>query len=456
MSHPPLTPPLTPRVPLIIHGAAGRMGHRLIALAAEQPDRFTIVGAVDRADAPGMGQDVGRLAGVSDLNVPLTATLASGPWPVAPVVIDFSVPAATRVLIPQAIQRHLPLMIGTTGLTKADHDLIDSAAQTVPVLQATNTSLGINVLLKLVGQIAQQLGPDYDIELVEAHHNQKKDAPSGTALSLLESICRATGRSMEKDLVHGRVGADASAGRARSASTRCGWAMSSASMPCITPRPASVLRSGIPRPCATRLFAGPFGRRAGWRGRRPDGTPWATYWGCEIQRIWQRCVELCTLTHAPTDTLTCLIPNHKRAWRLHRMDSFVIQGGARLRGTVRINGSKNASLPIMAAALLCDGPTTLKDVPNLSDITHLSNLLHELGMTCERQADGGAAVGGHGHEAVPRPLCPHAKNAGRDLRPGAAVGQTRLRPRVHARGLRHRRPPDRYSPPRVGGPGGFY
>jgi len=84
--------------------------------------------------------------------------------------------------------------------------LIDEAARTIPVLQATNTSLGINVLVKLVGQMARQLGPDYDIELVEAHHNQKKDAPSGTAISLLESLCQATGRSMDKDLVHGRVG----------------------------------------------------------------------------------------------------------------------------------------------------------------------------------------------------------------------------------------------------------
>ena len=98
------------------------------------------------------------------------------------------------------------MLIGTTGLNAADHELIAKAAETIPVLQATNTSLGVNVLLSVAAQVARQLGDAYDIEIVEAHHNQKKDAPSGTALSLAESICKCTGRSLDNHLVHGREG----------------------------------------------------------------------------------------------------------------------------------------------------------------------------------------------------------------------------------------------------------
>jgi 4-hydroxy-tetrahydrodipicolinate reductase len=104
------------------------------------------------------------------------------------------------------------MVIGTTGLTPADQQTIDHAAVSIPILQATNTSLGVNVLLAIAAQIARQLGPDYDIEIVEAHHNQKKDAPSGTALSLADAICKATGRDAHRTpspLVHGREGPDA-------------------------------------------------------------------------------------------------------------------------------------------------------------------------------------------------------------------------------------------------------
>jgi 4-hydroxy-tetrahydrodipicolinate reductase len=100
-------------------------------------------------------------------------------------------------------------LIGTTGLNAGDQRLIDDAAMHIPILQATNTSLGVNVLLDIAAKIARQLGAAYDIEIIEAHHNQKKDAPSGTALSLAESICNATGKSIDTALVHGRHGVEA-------------------------------------------------------------------------------------------------------------------------------------------------------------------------------------------------------------------------------------------------------
>ncbi|MEI8198258.1 MAG: 4-hydroxy-tetrahydrodipicolinate reductase [Phycisphaerae bacterium] len=200
---------------LIVTGAAGRMGKRIIALAAEEPGRFKVAGALDRAECLVLGQDAGKVAGAGELGVVLTTTIPAGlgsnseTAASGPVVIDFSAAAATRGLIGECQRRHIAMVIGTTGLTADDHKLIDQAAKTIPILQATNTSMGVNVLQKLVADAARQLGDDYDIEIVEAHHNLKKDAPSGTALSLAESICRATGRKLEKDLVHGREGKEA-------------------------------------------------------------------------------------------------------------------------------------------------------------------------------------------------------------------------------------------------------
>lgn len=190
-----------------ISGAAGRMGRRLIALAAEQPEVFRVVAAVDKAGSSEVGRDAGELAGVKGIGVKLSAEFAVDPPP--EVMIDFSAPAATRTLISECVKRKIALLIGTTGLIASDQPLIDEAAKTIPILQATNTSLGVNLLLSVAANVARQLGDAYDIEILEAHHNQKKDAPSGTALSLAESICRATGRQTQRDIVHGRQGLEA-------------------------------------------------------------------------------------------------------------------------------------------------------------------------------------------------------------------------------------------------------
>lgn len=181
-----------------ISGAGGKMGARLISLALEQPETFRLVAALESASSPRLGCDCG--AGVcisSNLSTP------------ADVLIDFSAPAGTRLLLDICRKNKINMVIGTTGLTNADHALIDVVAGDIAVLQAANTSLGVNVLLRLVGDMARQLGQAYDIEIVEAHHNQKKDAPSGTALALADSIAKATGRSLDKHLVHGRHGPEA-------------------------------------------------------------------------------------------------------------------------------------------------------------------------------------------------------------------------------------------------------
>ena len=189
--------------PVTIHGAAGRMGRRLVALAVEDQG-LTLAGAVEQKGHELLGQDAGTIAGLGPQGVALADALPDGPS----VVIDFTIPAATRAILDACIRRRCGIVIGTTGLTDDDHRHIDDAAHTIPVMQAPNMSLGVNLLFALAAQVARQLGDDYDIEIVEAHHRFKVDAPSGTALGIAKAICDATGKDMKTDLVHGRSGSD--------------------------------------------------------------------------------------------------------------------------------------------------------------------------------------------------------------------------------------------------------
>jgi len=188
---------------IAIHGAAGRMGKRLVALCAEEP-QLTLGGAVEHTGHPLMGQDAGQIAGIGDIRIPLTENLTQP----TDVVIDFTTPPATRRVLQACTEHGTAIVIGTTGLTDQDHQAIDTAAKKIPVLQAPNMSLGVNLMFALAGQVAKQLGDDYDIEITEAHHRFKKDAPSGTALGIASAICEATGKDMKTDLAYGRHGDD--------------------------------------------------------------------------------------------------------------------------------------------------------------------------------------------------------------------------------------------------------
>ncbi|MFN4242066.1 MAG: 4-hydroxy-tetrahydrodipicolinate reductase [Tepidisphaerales bacterium] len=186
-----------------ITGAAGRMGRRLIALLGTTP-QLKLLAAIERPDSPHQGEDCGELAGAGRNGVPVTFDLR----PTPDVLIDFSAPSATRHWLKVCRDRGIAMVIGTTGLHQVDHAAIDVAAEAIPVLQAGNMSLGVNLLLKLVGEIARRLGDDYDIEIAEAHHRHKKDAPSGTAHALLSAILNATGKTADA-VVYGRHGDDA-------------------------------------------------------------------------------------------------------------------------------------------------------------------------------------------------------------------------------------------------------
>jgi 4-hydroxy-tetrahydrodipicolinate reductase len=125
----------------------------------------------------------------------------------ADVIIDFSSPQSVRTMLPAAVERKLPLVIATTGLSEDDLAIVNKSAQQIPIFRSGNMSLGINLLQQLLKRAAQVLGTSFDVEIIEKHHNQKKDAPSGTALMLADAIGEA--REEELSYVYGRSGVDA-------------------------------------------------------------------------------------------------------------------------------------------------------------------------------------------------------------------------------------------------------
>ncbi len=188
---------------LIINGSAGRMGRRIVAIASET-GKFDIVAAVEAPEHPEIGTDAGLLAGIGEIGTKLSSSFPEA----GDLVIDFSLPQAADKTIDFCAENKVALVIGTTGLTESHLEKIRKIAENVPVIQATNMGVGMNALFKLAGQTAKMLGEEYDIEIVEAHHRFKKDAPSGSALTLAENIAAATGRKYPDCLVHGREGGD--------------------------------------------------------------------------------------------------------------------------------------------------------------------------------------------------------------------------------------------------------
>lgn len=181
-----------------IVGATGRMGARLIALTG-QDNALELSAAVDRADHPRMGEDVGPLVGLPNLGVPLSASVD---WP-CDVVIDFSSPEGTLKTAETCVEKGIPLVVGTTGFEPAQREALEEAGDRIALLISSNFSRAVNLLMHLSGIAARALGDRADIEIVERHHHFKKDAPSGTALRLAEVVAESTGISR---YVHGRQG----------------------------------------------------------------------------------------------------------------------------------------------------------------------------------------------------------------------------------------------------------
>lgn len=185
-----------------INGACGRMGREIAALALS--DGGWAIGAALEGDGhPALGCDYGGVLGGA-----LTGLLVANSLKDArvDVLVDFSLPAATVRRLRECAVRRVPMVIGTTGLDARSLRAMRRAARRIAVVQAPNMSVGVNALLQVLPRLARLLGPDYDLEIVEAHHRLKRDAPSGTALALAEAAARALGRDVSRDAVYGRRG----------------------------------------------------------------------------------------------------------------------------------------------------------------------------------------------------------------------------------------------------------
>jgi 4-hydroxy-tetrahydrodipicolinate reductase len=187
-----------------ITGAAGRMGRTLIE-AIEEHSGATLGAAFERPDSSLIGVDAGELCGRGRAGVCLQGRVAEA-LDAFDVLIDFSSPEATAEAAEVAAQSGKALVVGTTGLDALQQSAVDRAALRVPVCQAANFSTGVNLSLVLLETAARVLGDTVDIEIVEAHHRHKRDAPSGTALAMGEVVAQALGRDLHAVAVYGREG----------------------------------------------------------------------------------------------------------------------------------------------------------------------------------------------------------------------------------------------------------
>ena len=187
-----------------IAGVGGRMGRMLVAGIAVADD-LQVTAAIGGPDSPYIGADPGELAGVGTLGVSIGADVASLVDDFD-VLIDFSVPVATLLKLKVCEANGKAMVIGTTGFDPAGLDAIGAAAKTIPIVMAPNMSVGVNVTFKLIEAAAKALGDDVDVEVFEAHHRHKLDAPSGTAVRMGEILAEALGRDLAKDAVYGREG----------------------------------------------------------------------------------------------------------------------------------------------------------------------------------------------------------------------------------------------------------
>jgi 4-hydroxy-tetrahydrodipicolinate reductase len=185
-------------------GANGRMGRAVIRLVAENPS-LKLSGALTEPGHASVGRDAGTVSGLDPLGIVVTDDLARA-LDGCDVAIDFTAPAATGAHAAACAARGCAWVLGTTGLGGSELAAVNAAAGKVPVLYSRNMSLGITVLTELARQAAALLGQGFDIEIVEAHHRAKKDAPSGTALQLGEALAAARGTALPAVAVYGRSG----------------------------------------------------------------------------------------------------------------------------------------------------------------------------------------------------------------------------------------------------------
>jgi len=187
-----------------IAGAAGRMGRALLTAAQGRAD-LVVTAALEAPGHPALGQDVGVLTGIGALGVPLTADIGAA-LARCEVLIEFTRPEPTLAHLAACRDQGRAMVIGTTGLDEAQRSEVAAAARAIPIVFAPNMSIGVNLTLKLLETAARVLGDSVDVEIIEAHHRHKVDAPSGTALRMGEVIAETLGRDLRQCAVYGREG----------------------------------------------------------------------------------------------------------------------------------------------------------------------------------------------------------------------------------------------------------
>jgi 4-hydroxy-tetrahydrodipicolinate reductase len=186
-----------------VSGASGRMGRALLEAVAQAPD-MRLHAALDRAGSPLLNRDAGELIGA-----PCGVTIGEDFAALAPgcdVLIDFTRPEATLAYLEVCRRHGIRMVVGTTGISATQRQRIAEGARDIPIVCAPNMSVGVNLVFKLLETAARVLGGDYDVEILEAHHRHKVDAPSGTALRMGEVVAQALGRNLAQCAVYGREG----------------------------------------------------------------------------------------------------------------------------------------------------------------------------------------------------------------------------------------------------------
>ena len=181
---------------IAVTGAGGRMGRTLIE-AIESDGALALAAALEVEGDPAIGKELEKIRVTSDIDAAVSA---------ADVLIDFTRPAGTMKHLEACLKHSKLLVIGTTGFSDAERKRISAAAKRIPIVMSPNFAVGVNVLFKVVETAARALGDGYDVEIVEAHHRHKADAPSGTALQLGQIVAGALGRDLARTAVHGRKG----------------------------------------------------------------------------------------------------------------------------------------------------------------------------------------------------------------------------------------------------------
>jgi len=189
---------------IAVAGAAGRMGSRITALSKEY-DGLQLTAAFERKGHQAAGKDIGPVVGIGETGVKLADSLDSV-IDSADVIVSFTTVSASTEHLRLAASKGKAIVIGTTGFSRDDMKVVTGLTERIPCVMASNMSTGVNLLLKVLHDVARVLGEGYDVEIIEAHHRMKKDAPSGTALKMAQVIADALQRNLDEVAVYARKG----------------------------------------------------------------------------------------------------------------------------------------------------------------------------------------------------------------------------------------------------------